>query len=557
MKCVATINVLQASLNQANKPLAEMATDSPKYLCLACPRRVAQLSADRIIDEDKTLIEGDFKTITECLESIGCVPFADTSKVVTELGEGQVANISSFLRNSSKTNLVRVLCVIGHALGGGFDSHRLELGEEEKTSFQWKWPPVSCTGEAGSGLAEGHLGSEVFQNAGKGDVVVFGRGFLSMGWILEQLKLREDEVEEEAGLEMSTLIFLVDACYSGTWTDKLKTDFQKSGLKKTRLIVQTSCLANEVSYPQLFIPLWRDLQRSNHASGSSESVGVRSVTLVSARTGGESTDRDFNAKLQTPTFFDSAPNSPIPCGYKFFTDNCQFEIEKPSLFTRGKSAYEYLEYSNDLLTAIASNDQITFTNFKLKTYNHRGKPTPLLFIFVEWKGKPSHLHLHYNSFDVRKQKLTSITHEDVCHTEYREMPKTKCHMDSEHEFWPGYKICKFVTTKCKSYVTAKGEDWDNEYSWNMIRYKNRTSLQRWTPVKSDSMLDAACNQEHDDRRTITPTYQEHNHRRTFTPTYQERDDRGSDANALVLFIIFLFFIFGALYIVYYNKPYWK
>ncbi len=290
----------------------------------------------------------------------------------------QIQMMSSFLQSKPKENEVRILCIIGHGLSQqqakllnenppAFDNDRCTDSSEMK-SCQWKWSLINCNDK--EGLGKGYTARSVCENAKKGDVVVFASGFLTPEWIVEQLRKREKN--EFNGKISFTLVLLVDSCYSGVWTKRIETDLlEHSRLNYTRLVVQTSCAAEESSYGQCFIPYWCAMQNENKRGKQ------------------EYSDETQNCK-QTPTLYDS--------DHKKGNEGGVNEVGVLKFFPHGQSLQYKFNYTvergahSDLIKKFSCGKG-KIHSYKLKHYEK--DRTPMAFFLVEVCNRMIHLHVHF------------------------------------------------------------------------------------------------------------------------------------------------------------------
>ncbi len=198
---------------------------------------------------DLTMMQPDYDMFTQSPKvSLQCYTcFVDDSC------NTQLRSLSSFLQSPPNKSEVRILCIIGHGLSTEqaktlnnnppeFDNEECKDKEKMET-HSWMWALTFCDNE--EGLGEGYTARSVCENAEKGDIVVFESGFLTPEWIVEQLRKRELNLTN--GKIPFTLVLLVDSCYSGVWTERIKKVLSIRGFQNTRLVVQTSCAADEES----------------------------------------------------------------------------------------------------------------------------------------------------------------------------------------------------------------------------------------------------------------------------------------------------------------------
>ena len=315
---------------------------------------------------DLTMMRQDYDMFTGFLE---CSPHY--TNFTKESHNTQLRNLSGFLQGGCNADEVRILCIIGHGLSQQqaeelnkyppeFDNKKCDDCTKMK-SCRWKWPLIFCNDK--DGLGKGYTAKKVCKDAKKGDVVVFSSGFLTPEWIVEQLRKRE--LNEVNGKIHLTLVLLVDSCYSGMWTERIEADLLKYGkLNYTRLVVQTSCAADEGSYGQCFIPYWCAMQ---NVQGDQQF-----------------SDETLNCK-QTPTLYDSDHNGGNGVGVLKFIPHGQSLHYFNYTLERGA----HKDFINEF-----SNGEGKIHSYKLKHHMASGKP--MAFFLVEINRRMVHLHVHFN-----------------------------------------------------------------------------------------------------------------------------------------------------------------
>ncbi len=357
----------------------------------------------------------------------------------------QIQKISSFLQSKPEENEVRILCIIGHGLTQQqaeelnenppkFDNKNCKDSRKMK-SRRWKWTLANCNDK--KGLGKGYTARSVCKNAKKGDVVVFSSGFLTPEWIVKQLRKRERN--KVHGKIPFTLVLLVDSCYSGVWTERIKTKLERvDGFQNTRLIVQTSCAADEESYGQYFIPLWCALQKeSNQEKYAAEE------------------ELDFK---QTPTCYDSHGSKPIE-GLKFFPTGHLLRQK-----FRDCTDEQSRAIGNDLLKDICLGKG-RILSYKLK---HHAVGTPQAFFLVEINSKKIYLHIHFNDF-----RKFIVTQTNLYEAILYEAPYYRWHQknyvyeeakETREEHHIEENLAKKLTKRCSDHV---GDQWLNKNYWGM------------------------------------------------------------------------------------------
>lgn len=317
---------------------------------------------------DSTMMGQDYDMFIDFLK---CLPLS--SHFINDDRYTHIQDISSFLQREPNEKEVRILCIIGH----GISEEQAKLLKENPPAFdndqctdsskmescRWKWPLINCNDR--DGLGKGYTARSVCENAKKGDVVVFASGFLTPEWIVEQLRKRE--LKKVNGKIPFTLVLLVDSCYSGEWTKRIADLLEHGKLNYTRLVVQTSCAADEGSYGQCFIPYWCAMQNENERDEEKW----------------EYSDETQNCK-QTPTLYDSDHKDGDGVGLKFFTrgQSLQYKFN----YTVNRGAHK------DFINTFSHGDG-TIHSYKLKHYKKDG--TPMAFFLVEIDRRMIHLHVHF------------------------------------------------------------------------------------------------------------------------------------------------------------------
>ena len=185
-------------------------------------------------------------------------------------------------------------------------------------------------------------------------------------------------------------------------------------LQYARILLQTSCSCDEVSYGSFFTPLFCWLQCH----------GERVISEASRRIAEE----NFNKLItqQSPTFFDSEAEHdttqyPVvghECGgntFYFFNDLRIFHnaaaymcVTRSRELTRGIPPKRIYDFFRSIV--IDSPEKPKIVSCKLITISNG---TPLALFLVEWQalGKFYHLHIHFYGFD--NMVVSRVTHVDV------------------------------------------------------------------------------------------------------------------------------------------------
>ena len=390
----------------------------------------------RVTAQDRTNMKDDYvetKLLRE--DELVKLVLPDKMAVIEEAGDERVPNLKCFLRTPDSTGAkVDVLYLMGHGLSE--ESARMlresPACDECKKSKTWKWPLYDCEDPNGIGKNP----SEVTGNAKKGDIVVFCSGLLTPEWIVEQLRAREED---------TTVVIVVDSCYSGTWTDRMECVLDSNPLERTRVIVQTACASDEVSYGKSFTPRF---------------VALQEGTVL----------EDLHG--QTPTFFDSRPDGydsqnglVNTCGLVFFS---RLKSER-----RGIPKAEFEPF----FASFSSNSPPAILGSRLKTHKYG---TPQAFFLMRWKSEVYNLHLHFRSFKdtVEGLELTGISHVDAMPSlgtgRYKEVGHKETivkykHRNAHTEEWQHFVKPPEASIKklCMDFVTAKGINWKEEQTWKM------------------------------------------------------------------------------------------
>lgn len=211
-----------------------------------------------------------------------------SSCFITELNDEHISTLRSFLLcyDHGFHRGIRFLYLIGHAISnrGATILRRYPTNdhpkEGEKESKVWPWRLYDCSNQGGIGKSP----SEVTRKAQRGDLVVFSSGLLTPEWVIDVLQ--EAELQRENQF-YNTIVIVVDACYSGTWVDRMRLALNGNSLQYTRILLQTSCGPDEGAYGQSFTPYFVNQNLDTHYKVDQE------------------------APTQTPHFFDSTnPNNP-------------------------------------------------------------------------------------------------------------------------------------------------------------------------------------------------------------------------------------------------------
>ncbi len=215
-------------------------------LVLAYPCNIGnEVDATKPALEDRAQMLYDFKLFKSYTKRGVTFGFADSVK------NQYVDRLREFLigQPNQKNKSISVLCLTGH----GLSPHSAEKLRDNPIVYGVRSPYLpfelkNCSKMMG----KGYTPYTVTKYASAGDVVAFHSGLLSPKWVLDQLQTRDSKKDD------SLVIIIVDACYSGQWVTYFND--KNTCLDHTKVIVQTACNGDEVSYSNLFIPLWIELQ---------------------------------------------------------------------------------------------------------------------------------------------------------------------------------------------------------------------------------------------------------------------------------------------------------
>ena len=231
--------------------------------------------------EDKTMMEGDMKLVAKCSDEMDFsahivnAPEGVNLRVIDAFLNEHIKSVKVFLHRipDPQNNTIRFLCLCGHGLSkeAADDLHSRPVDDGTKKSAVWPWELCSCR------ETMEQEASFMTLNAEKGDIVVFSSGFLTPEWVIAKLKDCEKDLRSRIlkGIKLSnceeelrskvqnTIVIVIDACYSGMWKTRMQKNLTAKSLEFTRVILQTSCSEDEVSYGCCFIPVFCALQDDN------------------------------------------------------------------------------------------------------------------------------------------------------------------------------------------------------------------------------------------------------------------------------------------------------
>ena len=199
--------------------------------------------------QDHTMMHQDCTEIKEYIRALLIPEFLmhgtnNWLTVINEVDDEHINDISGFLTDVGQT--VRFLYLSGHGLPESVALCLADCPADDKTkrSAVWCWDLRRCFETMGKEP------SEITKEAQKGDLVVFSSGFLTPEWVVDRIK------ESEEHKKYNTVIIVIDACFSGCWQTRIVTKLQSCKLRYARILVQTSCSCDEVSYGGFFTPLF-------------------------------------------------------------------------------------------------------------------------------------------------------------------------------------------------------------------------------------------------------------------------------------------------------------
>ena len=307
------------------------------------------------------------------------------------------------------------------------------------------------------------------RNAQKGDIVVFSCGLLTPEWVVKKLKGCEDNLKSRNKVVENTIVIVIDSCYSGVWNTRMRQSLSAEPAKPlqcTRVILQTSCGENEVSYGQCFTPVFCALQDGDKRKELLQAYENHNQPLDGA-------DESFEWSPQIPTIYDSR-NEAIGIEVPYFFQDANFftfclkTLTISWFFANPRGIPD--DQLKSFFESFGSQQPPPIYCFKLK--RHRSG-SPQAFFLMEWNSKLYHIHLHFNNFN--GMKLTGVSHVDVSETGswpiYAEIdPKvTKCRINYNcgNQQWGIVERNKQnMIDHCKAFVNEQ-KTWDREEDWTM------------------------------------------------------------------------------------------
>ena len=420
------------------------------------------------VHEDKTMMEDDMNEVAERSEKMGLLQhgintpvevndeFLEPVRVIDEFLDEHIHDIQAFLKciSNPQNGTTRFLYLCGHGLSEEVATElRGNLADDvTKKSRVWPWELCSCE------ETMNRLPSDITGKAQKGDIVVFSSGLLTPEWVMEKLQ----EYEKDPNKVENTIIIVIDACYSGTWITRIQECLTKQPLEYTRVIVQTSCGEDEVSYGHCFTPVFCALQDTGKRT---ELEGLYEK------------DKDAMEEIglfheQTPIIYDSQKNPKFPNSF-YFIDDVEFFNFCRKYFTiqnRDTSRSIPPEEYSDFFASFSSDHPPKIHCFRLNRM--KKNDSPLAFFLIEWEKKKYHIHLHFDNF--KYMRLTGITHVDVANgtkypcTEDRKDTKI-CITKNDMSAWYKYvdRNQTQIVDHFKKFAKAHKMEWNNKSSWNM------------------------------------------------------------------------------------------
>ena len=415
--------------------------------------------------QDVTMIEEYVENFLEPAQFIrhGINNFPCCLKVINEVDDEHIGDLGGFLSTVQYT--VKFLYLSGHGLSPSIASRLANSPADNETnrSAVWRWELRNCQ------KTMGKKPLEITMNAKAGDIVVFSSGLLTPEWVIH--KIRKSESQQR----YNTVIIVIDACFSGRWRSRIKTELQKLRLRYARILVQTSCSDNEPSYGDLFTPLFCRLQHDNNI-----------MHRVS---------KDSHLfEQQSPTFYDSAGEQNQPVVKHRFGGKDFYFFNDPRIFhnavafecscrnvalERGIPQNEIYNFFNSIYEN--SPDKPTIVSCRLKTIENG---TPMALFLVEWHEKFYHLHIHFYGF--HSMIISGVTHVEVTEhsdiyrsrfteTDCPHFTETDCPRFTETEskeyidHWSVWQLIdneKFANY-CKKFMEEQKVNWTKRSSWNM------------------------------------------------------------------------------------------
>ena len=425
------------------------------------------------VHEDKTMMMGDMKLVANCFDRVG---FSDVNKdlnlrVIDEFLDEHIDDVKAFLCciPDPQNNTIRFLCLCGHGLSEE-DAAKLchNPANGANRSPVWPWELCSCR------KTMEQEASVMTRNAKQGDIVVFSSGLLTPKWVIDRLRDCEDNLRSRNKMVRNTIVIVIDACYSGMWKTRMQKCLTTKALKFTRVILQTSCSEDEVSYGCCFIPVFCALQDAETRTKILEAYDNNPNSQGKI-------DELFDRKLQTPTVYDSEgevnrDGLPVCEPFHFFSDAnfLTFCLKYLTISNLENARGIPNEKLPSFFNSFGSKKSPGIRCFKLKKHSRSG--SPLAFFLMEWNEQFYHIHLHFDNFD--NMKLTGVSHVNVTEGHYY-YDGYWYRYDEDHKtkHWINYNPhdakWKLVETNernmivhCKKFVEQQ-KKWDKRDDWCM------------------------------------------------------------------------------------------
>ncbi len=398
----------------------------------------------------------------------------DTFGFTDSVENQYVNNLCEFLigQPNRKNKSISVLCLTGHGLSPHSAKNLRDKPIEDgyvRTPYL-PWDLVNCSDMMGRGNTPQtkYTPHTVTKGASAGDVVAFHSGLLSPKWVLDQLQKRDRCSEQIASL----VIIIVDACYSGQWVTYFKANER---LEHTKVIVQTACGDDEVSYGNLFIPLWIELQkmtRKDIQGDDSLEFALKQTPSLYCGPGIQVQDINIDGVCEIQQggkifrFF-SQPDFFL----RFCARHCARHSIKSIAAVRGGTLGEIKAMN----TAFTDNS-IDILCFRLTIYDEGGikdyHDTPMALVLVEWLSRSGtkllHLHLHFEGFS-NPLTLSRLNNINVRPSGGKWTYKEKTKKDTNDEIRGGVDPAK-ITRVITDFVSdkLKSTSWCTEKSqWRM------------------------------------------------------------------------------------------
>ena len=448
--------------------------------------------------EDTTMMKGDMDLIAKCSYEMGFnahdVNEVLNFKVIEELDNERIQDVQLFLSHipDPQDGTIRFLCICGHGLSeaAAVDLHDHPPDDDTKKSTVWPWDFRNCENQYGMN----QKASEMATSARKGDIVVFSSGLLTPEWVVKKLRECEKDLrlwilkgmklgdceEELRSKVQNTIVIVIDACYSGVWKTRMQQCLTTETLEFTRVILQTSCGENEVSYGHYFMPVFCALQDGSQRTELLESMKENAVNEIGL------------LYDQNPTFYDSNDSLNRPKQFFFIDDQNVFEHCRKFLSVQDWIALRGIpsEDFSDFFKSFSPNSPHppNIECFRLATMKINN--SPMAFFLIQWKDKKYHIHLHFDN--LRNMNLTGVTHVDVINSgvyvdggmhhnigksqKYSHTKKSKRHLFTE--------VCE-----SKKHITSK-----DQVAWRKHILPNREAIVTYFKNFAERLLGEEWNQ---------------------------------------------------------------